>query len=141
MGWHETASALGGTAVLGDEVSTGAGFVQRVEGGLPGKSLTFLKRFSGLSDADLTAVIPRRTLSTTRTATRLTPDQSDRVARTAGVVALAQRVFGSPEAAREWLLAPNPALAHEVPLRMLRTGSGGSLVEDVLVRIDHGVYE
>lgn len=141
MGWHETASALGGTAVLGDEVSTGAGFVQRVEGGLPGKSLTLLKRFSLLSDADLTEVIPRRTLANARKVARLTPDQSDRVARTAGVVALAQRVFGDPETAREWLLAPNPALSHEVPLRMLRTGSGGRVVEDVLIRIEHGVYE
>lgn len=141
MEWSETAGALGGTAVLGDEVTTGAAFVHRVEEGLPGKALTLLKRFSRLSDADLTAVIPRRTLSNARKVSRLTPDQSDRVARTAGIAALAQRVFGDPAAARDWLLAPNPALSHEVPLRLLRTGSGGRVVEAVLLRIEHGIYE
>ncbi len=141
MEWSETAGALGGPAVLGDEVTTGAAFVHRVEEGLPGKSLTLLKRFSGLSDADLTAVIPRRTLSNARKVSRLTPEQSDRVARTAGIAALAQRVFGDSAAARDWLLAPNPALSHEVPLRLLRTGSGGRVVEAVLLRIEHGIYE
>ena len=65
----------------------------------------------------------------------------DRVARTAGIAALAQRVFGDADIAREWLLAPNPALNHKMPLRLLRTGSGAKVVEDILTRIDHGVYE
>jgi putative toxin-antitoxin system antitoxin component (TIGR02293 family) len=76
-----------------------------------------------------------------RSASRLTTDQSDRVARTAGIAALAQRVFGDAEVAREWLLTPNPALAGQVPLRLLRTGSGAHLVEAVLLRVEHGVYE
>jgi putative toxin-antitoxin system antitoxin component (TIGR02293 family) len=50
-------------------------------------------------------------------------------------------VFGDPEVAREWLLTPNPALDHEIPLRLLRTGSGARVVEAVLIRIEHGVYE
>lgn len=141
MEWLETARALGGTAVLGDEVTTGTAFVQRIEEGLPVGALTQLKRYSHLSDADLTAVIPRRTFASFRTAQRLSPEQSDRVARTAGVACLAQRVFGNAELAREWLLTPNPALEHETPLRMLRTGSGADLVEAVLIRIEHGVYE
>lgn len=141
MEWYETAHALGGTAVLGEEVTSGAAFVHRIEEGLPTRVLTQLKRYSRLSDADLTAVIPRRTFSSFRKARRLTAEQSDRIARTAGVAALAQRVFGDPEAAREWLLTPNPALEYEVPLRMLRTGSGAHLVEAVLVRIEYGVYE
>ncbi|HWK89712.1 MAG TPA: antitoxin Xre/MbcA/ParS toxin-binding domain-containing protein [Longimicrobium sp.] len=141
MEWYETASALGGTAVLGKEVTTGAAFIHRVETGLPRNALTQLKRYSRLSDAELTAVIPRRTLSNASKLQRLTPEQSDRVARTAGIAALAQRVFGDAGSARDWLLAPNPALGGETPLRMLRTGSGGRLVEAVLIRIEHGVYE
>jgi putative toxin-antitoxin system antitoxin component (TIGR02293 family) len=141
MEWMETARALGGTAVLGDEVTTGPAFVHRVEQGLPIRALAQLKRYSGLSDADLTAVIPRRTIVSFKKAQRLTPEQSDRVARTAAIAALTQRVFGDEEIAREWLLAPNAALEHVTPLRMLRTGSGAALVEAVLIRIEHGVYE
>lgn len=141
MEWLETARALGGTAVLGEEVTSGPAFVQQIEEGLPTRVLAQLKRYSQLSDADLTSVIPRRTFSSLRTLSRLTPEQSDRVARTAGVAALAQRVFGDAGSAREWLLAPNPALGHQTPLRMLRTGSGAAVVEAVLIRIEHGVYE
>lgn len=141
MEWLETARALGGTAVLGDEITSGPAFVHQIEEGLPTRVLAQLKEYSHLSDADLTAVIPRRTFASFRASQRLTPEQSDRVARTAGIAALAQRVFGGPEIARDWLLAPNAALGHQPPLRMLRTGSGARLVEAVLIRIEHGVYE
>ncbi len=141
MEWQETMSALGGPNVLGKDVISGAAFVQSVERGLPRSAVAELKRFSHLSDADLAAVIPRRTLTSIKRARRLTPEQSDRIARTAGISALARRVFGGVEVAREWLLAPNPALAGHVPLRLLRTGSGAHIVEAVLLRIEHGVYE
>ncbi|MGH7575514.1 MAG: type II RES/Xre toxin-antitoxin system antitoxin [Longimicrobiales bacterium] len=141
MEWYETASALGGTAVLGAEVTSGHAFVDRIERGLPRRTVTQLKRFGDLSDADLSAVIPRRTLTSMKRVSRLTADQSDRIARTASIVALAQRVFGDVAVAREWLLTPNPALGHRVPMRLLRTGNGAQLVEAVLTRIEHGVYE
>ena len=141
MEWQETINALGGRDVLGKKVISGAAFVERVEQGLPRSAVTELKRFSHLSDSDLAAVIPRRTLTSIRRARRLTTEQSDRIARTAGIVALAQRVFGDVEAAREWLLLPNPALDRQIPLRLLRTGSGAHLVESVLLRIEHWVYE
>ena len=114
---------------------------QTVERGLPRSALAELKRFSHLSDSDLATVIPRRTLTSIRRARRLTPGQSDRIARTAGIAALTQRVFGDVDVAREWLLTPNPALEGHVPLRLLRTGSGAHLVEAVLLRIEYGVYE
>jgi putative toxin-antitoxin system antitoxin component (TIGR02293 family) len=52
-----------------------------------------------------------------------------------------QDVFGDVVVAREWLLAPNPALAHQTPTEALRTVSGARAVEAVLTRIEHGVYE
>jgi len=141
MEWQETVKALGGVAVLGKDVISGAAFARRVEQGLPRITIVRLKRFTHLSDTDLAEVIPRRTLTSIRALKKLSSEQSDRVARTAGIAVLAQRVFGDAEIAREWLLAPNPALNHELPLRLLRTGSGANVVEDVLIRIEHGVYE
>lgn len=55
--------------------------------------------------------------------------------------ALAERVFGSEAAARAWLDAPNPALSHAVPSRMLHAEAGRRQVEQVLTRIEYGVYE
>lgn len=135
------ASALGGTEVLGDEVVSGSTFVQKVEQGFPRRVVVHFKRFSGLSDNDLVEVIPRRTLTHIKRVPRLTPEQSDKFARMAGVVAHAQRVFGSLEGAVEWLRTPNLALGRERPLRMLKTGSGATLVDSVLTRIEYGVYE
>jgi putative toxin-antitoxin system antitoxin component (TIGR02293 family) len=141
MEWLETANALGGVEVLGKEVVSGLTFARRIERGLPYRVIVRLKKFTQLSDKDLTEVIPRRTLTSLRGARNLTPEQSDRIARAAGIAALAQRVFGDAEVAHDWLLTPNPALGHEIPLRLVRTSSGARVVENVLLRIEHGVYE
>jgi putative toxin-antitoxin system antitoxin component (TIGR02293 family) len=141
MEWYETANALGGVEVLGREVVSGKTFVQKIEQGLPRGVVGKFKRFSGLSDSDLSAVIPRRTLTNLKRLRRLSPEQSDKFARMAGIVAHAQRVFGDSEGALDWLRSVNPALGHESPLRMLRTGSGATLVDAVLTRIEYGVYE
>jgi putative toxin-antitoxin system antitoxin component (TIGR02293 family) len=139
--WYEIAGALGGTEILGPDVISGSAFVQKVEQGFPRRVVVQFKRFSGLSDNDLVEVIPRRTLSHIKRVRRLTPEQSDKFARMAGVVAHAQRVFGDLEGALEWLRTPNPTLGQEPPLRMLKTGSGATLVDSVLTRIEYGVYE
>lgn len=141
MEWYETANALGGVEVLGEDVVSGTTFVHRVERGLPKRAVVQLKRFSGFSDSDLAEVIPRRTLTNLKRAQTLSPEQSDRVARMAGVTAHAQRVFGDRAGALEWLRTPNAALEGETPLRFLRTGSGAAVVDAVLTRIEYGVYE
>jgi putative toxin-antitoxin system antitoxin component (TIGR02293 family) len=140
MEWQETVNALGGVAVLGKDVISGAAFARKIEQGLPGTIVIRLKKFTHLSDADLSEVMPRLAAARMR-AKRLSTEQSDRIARTAGIAALAQRVFGDAEAARDWLRTPNPTLNHATPLRLLRTGSGAKVVENILIRIDHGVYE
>jgi len=115
MEWQETVEALGGVAVLGKDVISGIAFARKVEQGLPRSAIARLKRFTHFSDSDLAEVIPRRTLTSMRGVKKLSTEQSDRVARTAGIAALAQRVFGDTELAREWLLSPNPILNQEVP--------------------------
>ena len=81
MEWQETINALGGQEVLGRNVVSGVAFVEIVERVLPRSAVAELKCFSHLSDSDLAAVIPRRTLTSIRRARRLTPEQSDRIAR------------------------------------------------------------
>jgi putative toxin-antitoxin system antitoxin component (TIGR02293 family) len=139
--WYETANALGGVDVLRGDVASGTAFVRKVEEGLPKRVVLQFKRYSGFSDKDLAEVIPRRTLTHLKQAKRLSPEQSDKVARMAGVTAHAQRVFRDSRLALDWLRTPNAALGHESPLPMLRTGSGAAVVDSVLTRIEYGVYE
>ncbi len=99
-----------------------------------------MKRLGDLSDAELACIIPRRTLSHARKSERLSPEQSDRVARAAGFFALAQATFLDLAKANDWMRRPNAALEGKSPLELLRTGSGTELIEQILGRVAYGVY-
>lgn len=71
--------------------------------------------------------------------TLLKVDESDRVARLARVAALAAEALGRNEGMR-WLREPNVALGNRVPLSMLGTDAGARQVEQVIGRIEHGVF-
>jgi putative toxin-antitoxin system antitoxin component (TIGR02293 family) len=51
----------------------------------------------------------------------------------------AGEVFANQEKALHWLQAPNPSLEGKTPLEAARTEQGYQAVEDILVRIEHGV--
>lgn len=86
-------------------------------------------------------VIPRRTLSHRKSKGEpLTPEESNRLARVAGVVVAALELFGGTEPARRWLHRPNRALEGRTPLDLLDSDAGARVVEQVLGRIEHGVH-
>ena len=57
----------------------------------------------------------------------------------AGVIAKAEETFGNPGKTCRWLLRPTAALDGEAPMKLLDTEAGLRLVEDLLIRIDHGI--
>ena len=65
---------------------------------------------------------------------------SDRIYRLARIFALAEEVFSSPQVAQDWLKRPNRALAGAIPFELLDTDAGPQQVEEVLSRIEYGVY-
>ncbi len=80
-----------------------------------------------------------RTLSRRQTSGALSPVQSDRVYRFARVAAHAEEVFGSDEKSKDWLLSHNRALGQS-PVDLLDTDAGTEAVEEVLYRIEHGIF-
>jgi len=56
------------------------------------------------------------------------------------VIDRVEEVFGSREKAEIWLREPNCALNMQPPLDLLDTDEGAKQVEDVLTRIEHGVF-
>ena len=84
--------------------------------------------------------IPSRTFDRRLVQGILSPEESDRLARVAKIFNEAREVFGSPEKARGWMSTPLAVFEGETPLRRADTSLGASQVEDVLGRIDHGVY-
>jgi putative toxin-antitoxin system antitoxin component (TIGR02293 family) len=71
---------------------------------------------------------------------RLTADESDKVIRYTRLLAKAIEVLGGDEQARSWLNAEQFGLGGAVPLEYAATEVGAREVEDLLGRIDYGVY-
>jgi putative toxin-antitoxin system antitoxin component (TIGR02293 family) len=87
-------------------------------------------------------VVPRRTLAhRKRRGELLSPDESDRLARVLHLHEIALQTFdGDAGKVSLWLRTPNRALSGEIPLALVVTSAGARMVEDALLRIEHGVY-
>ncbi|HUP01492.1 MAG TPA: antitoxin Xre/MbcA/ParS toxin-binding domain-containing protein [Gemmatimonadota bacterium] len=133
-------TAIRGAEVLGTRAASEIEYLQLVEKGLPPAAIERLQKAASLSEAEMDEIIPRRTRNRQRLRARLSREQSDRIARAADIYVLAYEVFGDREKANGWMGDPNPALQGETPLSLLGTAMGAKLVEDVLLRIAHGVY-
>jgi putative toxin-antitoxin system antitoxin component (TIGR02293 family) len=86
-------------------------------------------------------VLPRRTLAHRREKEqRLSPEESDRLARVVRILARSEQALGSTEHASSWLRKSNRALAGKRPLELLGSDAGARAVEKVLGRVEHGVF-
>jgi putative toxin-antitoxin system antitoxin component (TIGR02293 family) len=117
--------------------------VQDVERGLPFESLEKLAALSGLPVPLLASVlaIPERTLARRRGSGRLTPGESERLLRISTVFQKSVQLFeGDIAGAVNWLTRPQRALNDETPLHYSRTEIGAREVEDLIGRLEHGVF-
>ena len=84
--------------------------------------------------------ISRSTLQRRKAAGRLSPDESDKVMRFSRLLEHATKVFGHIDKARAWLKQPQYGLGGAVPLDYAETEIGAREVDNLLGRIDYGVY-
>ncbi|MBI1989067.1 MAG: DUF2384 domain-containing protein [Betaproteobacteria bacterium] len=71
-------------------------------------------------------------------ASRIKPAVSDRLYRTAKVVALAEEVFEDRDQALRWLSSKQKGLGDRMPFDLVETEAGTREVEEELQRIEHG---
>ena len=116
--------------------------IQEIRKGLPIGAFFQLQEKLGVGTTQLAEVvgIPVRTLQRRKDEGRLTKDESDRLDRVRNLMSHATGVFESETAARAWLTRPQIGLAGFVPLELADTGAGIRQVENLLGRIDYGVY-
>jgi putative toxin-antitoxin system antitoxin component (TIGR02293 family) len=117
--------------------------VERIRTGLPYKALAFLSSQSGISIREMAVAIavPERTLARRRIAGRFSPDESERLLRVSYLFEKAIDLFeGNKEAAVAWLSTPKKALQRETPLTYARTDIGAREVENLIGRLEHGVF-
>src|SRR5256885_7645172 len=103
--------------------------------------LTNLARHGYSEDEIFALVVPKRTLARRRAANeRLTIEETDKALRLARIAAQAERVFGAADKAHRWLRKAKRALQGETPLAYLASEAGARVVEDMLHRVEHGVF-
>ena len=129
--------------LLGLKVRSSAQLHAKVSEGLEFDTVERFQRNTALPMASLSQwlVIPSRTLSRRKSEHRLRPDESDRLLRASRIYAKAIETFGGDrEAATRWLGAPQRGLGDAVPLEFARTDVGCREVEDLLGRLEDGVF-
>ncbi len=118
--------------MLGPLVQSNLDLARATREGLPAEAATQLADFLGANRA--TWAMKHKP------GTRLSPEDSDLVFRTASVLARAIEVLEDAKKAVHWLTTPSRALGGEVPLNLLDTSAGKEEVETILGRIEYGVY-
>lgn len=131
-----------GAALVADKLSEVRTLREQVRSGLPVAALNSLMACLQLSRDELSHVlsVPQRTLTRRRQEERLTAVESDRLVRLARVAHHAIDVLGTTTKATSWLRTPNRALGGEIPMTLLDTEIGSRQVEEVLGRLEQGVY-
>jgi putative toxin-antitoxin system antitoxin component (TIGR02293 family) len=128
---------------LGLKATSPRELIRQVELGFSFSRLRLLESRSGMPVARIAAIvgIPERTLARRRNSGRLTSDESERLLRVSGVFEKAVDLCeGNRAAALKWLTSPKKALENETPLLYSRTELGAREVENLIGRLEHGVF-
>ena len=138
---EEIVSALGGEQIIGP-VTSRLDLDAALRVGLPVQSFASLAESLGVPHSTLARalMIQPRTLSRRKRSGRLEATESDRLYRLARVFAHAVEVFGAVSRAASWMSEPNRALAGRKPLDLLATDLGTLEVDEVLGRLEHGIF-
>ncbi|MBI2151046.1 MAG: DUF2384 domain-containing protein [Acidobacteria bacterium] len=130
-------------ASLGITAASTGELISQVERGFSFKSLRKLESHSGMPVSLIASIIgiPERTLARRKTAGKLTSEESERLLRISSVFEKAVELFeGDVAAAVKWLTTSQKALGHNPPWAYARTELGAREVENLIGRLEHGVF-
>jgi len=136
------ADMLGGRKVLKLPVRRDQDLGEIVRSGIPSEAVRVLalRTHTSVGFVIEAAGLNRRTMERRlSTKAKLKKEESDGIVRVARIVAHATEALGEERGLR-WLHLPNRALGGKRPAELLNTEADARVVEDVLVRIEHGVF-
>jgi putative toxin-antitoxin system antitoxin component (TIGR02293 family) len=133
---------LAPSAGASTQASAPVGLIKALKAGLPVRELDELRSKLDVPMEKLASLlgISKATLHRRKDAGRLDTAESDRVVRFARLLGRAAAVMESLEAGRRWLNSSQVGLGGAVPLEYAETEAGAREVEDLLGRIEYGVY-
>lgn len=130
-------------ALLGVEASDRMELAERVSAGFSFQAFDSLSESMQLTSQKLANLvqISDRTLVRRRKAGKLNAEESERLLRFSRLFTLAYELFeGDQAAAQSWLTTENRALKGKTPLEASRTEIGAREVENLITRLERGVF-
>lgn len=129
--------------LLGVAAADNLKLAEKVEAGFSFDALVRLEKTTGLPLEKLRVAvrIKPRTLTRRRKEKKLSPDESDRLVSVSRLLAQTFELFeGDAEAGRRWFESGNRALDGQSPLEVAATETGAREVENLIGRLEHGVF-
>ncbi len=133
---------LGGPTVVGRLVRSREQLAERLRAGLSYAAFESLLSSLNVPRKALADVLhlTERTLARRKREGVLAPVESNRIYRLARIFTHAVDVFDDRLKATAWFSRPNQALGGRTPLSVLDTDIGVQEVDDILGRIEHGIF-
>ncbi len=116
--------------------------VERIRDGLYFREFAALRNLLDIPEEALGIYLgmSNATLHRRKKTRQFSQAESERLVRFTRLFGIAYGVFGDEAATREWLKTENPGTAGESPLSYADTEFGAREVENLLGRIDHGIF-
>ena len=116
--------------------------IERIHAGLSFRAVQNLQKALGVPMEKLASVLgmSRATLHRRKIQGKIDKEESEKLVRYQRLLKKADEVFGDAANAREWLTSKQTGLGNVVPLDFARTEIGAREVENLLGRIEYGVY-
>jgi putative toxin-antitoxin system antitoxin component (TIGR02293 family) len=116
--------------------------IGRIHAGLSFRAVQNLQKALDVPMDKLASVLgmSRATLHRRKIQGKIDKDESEKLVRYQRLLKKAEGVFGGGDSAREWLTSPQAGLGNAVPLDFAKTEIGAREVENLLGRIEYGVY-
>lgn len=140
---HRSSRPYTAGKLLGIKATNNLKMAQKIESGLSFVLFERLGRVTGLPLDQLRVAvrITPRTLTRRRNENRLSPEESDRLVSVSRLLAQAFELFeGNKVAAVKWFTSPNRALGTKAPIEAAATEIGSREVENLIGRLEHGIF-
>jgi len=116
--------------------------MEQIRAGLSFRAVQNLQKALDLPMERIASVLgmSRATLHRRKLQGKIDREASEKLVRYQSLLKKAEEVFGDAENAREWLTHPQRGLGNAVPLEFAKSELGAREVENLLGRIEYGVY-
>ena len=128
---------------LGLKRSSSLELIRKVQAGLPAGAFNRFAEAIGVPRDTLAKAIHVSVRTVQRrgeAGERLDPGPSERLVRLADLYARASQVIGDDTLARHWMQTPREVFGGKTPLELASSELGAREVEDLLLRVEHGVF-